>query len=49
MGNRSEIRSTPVTSQLPTKDLHQIIDDPTLGGSITDRIADYSNIINLNK
>lgn len=37
--DRSERRSTLVTSQLPVKEWHHVIDDPTLGDAIMDRLT----------
>ena len=46
--DRSELRSTLVTSQLPVNQWHHIINDPTIGDAIMDRLTHNSNIITMN-
>ena len=45
--DRSERRSTIVTSQLPIKQWHQMLSDPTMADAILDRLIHNSHTINL--
>ena len=47
LDDRYALRSTIVTSQLPVKQWHEVIGDPTLADAILDRLVHNAYTINL--
>ncbi len=49
LDDRHGLRSTIVTSQLPVKQWHEIIGDPTLADAVLDRLEHNAYTINLKR